>query len=149
MKHVTFALIFFFASTALFAQTTTASAVQQDPKAGQSTNKTLEQRADEITAGMVKHLHLSGEQAKKVRAINLANMQHAEAARVKYKNDPKQFAHQMEIISETRLQQIKEALTQQQFEQYQARREEKMGVPREARSNPGARQQESSYQNQY
>ena len=139
MKRIFVALAFAFVATTAFAQ-----AGKQAPKTTQQqASKTLEQRADEITAGMVKHLRLTPEQAKKLKTINLSSMQSAEKARLKYKADPRQAAQQMDIISQTRLSQIKDLLTPQQFAQYQQRREEKMGVPREAQSNPAGRQQEN------
>ncbi|WP_187261518.1 hypothetical protein [Pontibacter beigongshangensis] len=142
MKPILFALLFALAAPVAKAQTTAAAT--QNSQAGA---RTLEQRAQEITASMAKHLGLSPEQVKKVGAINLASMQHAEAAKKEYKANPKKLVQQMDIIAQTRLSQIKEALTPMQFAQYQQRREEKMGVPREAQSNP-ASGQPGGYQNQ-
>jgi Spy/CpxP family protein refolding chaperone len=146
MKKAAIALLFLaFSATAVMAQ---APANQQkQANAAQQAPKTLDQRADEITAGMVKNLRLVPDQAKKLQAVNRTNMRHAEEARTKYKSDPRKLAEQMDIISQTRLSQIKDILTEQQFAQYQSRREEKMGVPREAQSNPASRQQ--GYQDNY
>ncbi|MFD2245488.1 hypothetical protein [Pontibacter ruber] len=142
MKRITLALIFAFVATATFAQN---AAKKQTPQTTQSAPKTLEQRADEMTAGMVKHLRLTPDQAKKLKEINLYSMRSAEKAREKYKSDPRQAAQQMDVISQTRLSRIKDILTPQQFAQYQQRREEKMGVPREAQTNPANRQPDQSY----
>ncbi|AKD03899.1 hypothetical protein POKO110462_03045 [Pontibacter korlensis] len=109
----------------------------------------LEQRAEAITAGFTKNLRLTPQQTQKVYAINLTSLQHAEKAREKYKNNPKKLVSQMDMISQTRLSQLKDVLTPQQFQQYQQRREEKMGVPREAQSNPAARQQSPLNQESY
>ena len=57
----------------------------------------------------------------------------------------KKLAEQVDIINQSRLSQIKDVLTPQQFAKYQQRREEKLGVPKEMQSNPAARQQGSSY----
>jgi Spy/CpxP family protein refolding chaperone len=140
-------------ATLLFATVTTAALAQapatqqKQAKTTQDAPKTLDQRADEITAGMVKNLRLVPDQAKKLQEINRTSMRHAEEARAKYKADPRKLAQQMDIISQTRLSQIKDILTEQQFAQYQSRREEKMGVPREAQSSPASRQ--GGYQENY
>jgi Spy/CpxP family protein refolding chaperone len=130
-KSVLAALLFAFASTAVFAQ-----APAQQAGTAQSAPKTVEQRADDITAGMVKNLRLSPKQATELKDVNRNSMKFAEEARKKHRDNPRKLAEQMDIISQTRLSQIKDILTEQQFAQYQSRREEKMGVPREARSNP-------------
>lgn len=145
MKRLAFALFFAFATTASFAQGTAA----QQPAAAQSGFKTLEQRADEITAGMAKNLRLTPEQTQKLKAINLKSMQSAEEAKLKFQKDPRKIVKQMDVISQTRLSQIKDVLTPTQFQQYQQRREEKMGVPREAQSNPSSQHQSPLNQESY
>lgn len=136
----------------LTSGTLAATAQQQQPATSQQPTQTakavptLEQRAEAITASFTKNLRLSAQQTQKVYAINLSNLQHAEAAQLKYKNNPKKLVQQMEAISQTRLSQLKDVLTPMQFQQYQQRREEKMGVPREAQSNPANRQQSQLYQ---
>lgn len=146
MKKALIAILFAFASTTAFAQ---GPSVQQASQATKADEKTLEQRAEEITASMAKHLRLTPEQKVKIRDINLSSMRFAEEAKEKYKEDPRRIVQQMDIISQTRLSQIKDVLTRQQFQQYQQRREEKMGVPREAQTNPGASRQSSLHQESY
>lgn len=141
MKKILFAALLIFASATAFAQGAKSPA--------QSAAPNLEQRAAAITNSMVKHLRLTPDQAQKVAQVNLSSMQMAEEAKVKYKKNPKKLATQMDIISETRLSLIKDILTPFQFSQYQQRREEKMGVPKEMQSNPASRQQGSSYNEQY
>ena len=136
MKKSVFAVLFFaFATTAVLAQ-----APAQKARTNQSAPTTLEQRADEITAGMVKNLRLSPKQATELKDVNRSSLKFAEEARKKHRDNPPKLAQQMDMISQTRLSQIKDILTEQQFAQYQSRREEKMGVPREARSNPSQSQ---------
>ncbi|GAB3203198.1 Spy/CpxP family protein refolding chaperone [Pontibacter aydingkolensis] len=138
MKRIVVAVLFALAGSVAYAQSSTApqKAATQAPA-----EKTLEQRADEITAGMAKNLRLTPEQTVKLKAINLNGMKLVEEAKVKYKDDPRLVVKQIDIISQTRLSQIKDLLTPYQFQQYQDRREEKMGVPKEAKSNPASRQQ--------
>lgn len=146
MKRLAFALFLAFATTATFAQ---GAAQQQQVTAAQAGSNSLEQRADEITAGMAKNLRLTPEQAQKIKAINLKSMQNAEAAKEQFKKEPRMIVKQMDIISQTRLSQIKDVLTPLQFQQYQQRREEKMGVPREAQSNPSSRHESPLSQESY
>jgi len=143
MKKLAFAILFALATTAGFAQKTAAG---QQAKVSQATPKTLEQRAEEMTKSMASHLRLTAEQAQKINAINLSSMQHAEAAKAKYQKEPRLMVQQMDIISQTRLSQLKDVLSPVQFQQYQQRREEKMGVPREAQSNPTSSQGSMRYQ---
>ncbi|WP_439883383.1 hypothetical protein ACSX1A_09440 [Pontibacter sp. MBLB2868] len=143
MKRITLAIFFTFATCAAFAQGT---ATQKAPVNQASGEKTIEERASEITASMASHLRLSPDQTKKLMALNLRCMISAEEAKDKYKAEPREMVRQMDIINQTRLSQIKDILTPYQFQQYQQRREEKMGVPKEAQSNPASRQQGSRYQ---
>lgn len=141
MKKLAFALFFALATTASFAQSTAAK-----PKATQAAPETLEQRAEAITKSMASHLRLTPAQVQKIKTINLTNMQHAEAAKKKYLKEPRLLVQQLDVISETRLSQLKDELTPVQFQQYQQRREQKMGVPAEAQSNPTSGQQGLPYQ---
>ena len=131
--------MFALAGSVAYAQTTAST--QQKAQAQAAAEKTPEQRADEITAGMAKNLRLTPAQVAKVKEINLSSMKQVEEAKEKYKDDPRLVVKQIDIISQTRLSQIKDVLTPMQFQQYQDRREEKMGVPKEAKSNPAQRQQ--------
>ncbi len=136
MKRIVIALLIAIAGNAAYAQSNSSMANETQAPAV----KTLEQRADEITASMAKNLRLTPDQTAKLKLINLTSMQHAEDAKLKYKEDPRMIVKQMDIISQTRLSQIKDILSPYQFQQYQDRREEKMGVPNEAKSNPTSRQ---------
>ncbi|WP_299759275.1 hypothetical protein [uncultured Pontibacter sp.] len=143
MKKIIFALAFALAGSAAVAQ---VQAKQPQAKAAQAEPASLEQRAEAITAGFTKNLRLSPQQTQKVYTINLTSLQQAEKAKVKYKNNPRKMVQHMDVISQTRLSQLKDVLTPLQFQQYQQRREEKMGVPREAQSNPNAKQQSPLHQ---
>ncbi|GHA78901.1 hypothetical protein [Pontibacter akesuensis] len=144
MKKVAFAILLTSAAATAFAQ---APAKQQQEKVVQA-KLTLEQQAEAMTASFTKNLRLTPEQTKKVYVINLTSLQHAEAAKAKHKSNPGRLVRQMETISTTRLSQLKDVLTPQQFQQYQQRREEKMGVPKEAQSNPST-SQSARYQESY
>lgn len=122
MKRLAFAILLAAATTATFAQ---GPADRQQTQAAKA-EPSLEQRAEAITASFAKNLRLNAQQTQKVYTINLSSLQHAEDAKAKYKNNPKKLVHQMEIISQTRLSQLKDVLTPTQFQQYQQRREEKI-----------------------
>ena len=141
MRRSLIAALFVLASLTAFAQGSKAPA--------QTASKTVEQRANDITQGMATHLRLTPEQTQKVGKINLTSMKKAEKVLTKYKNDPRKVAAEMDVINQTRLSLIKDVLTPLQFAQYQQRREEKMGVPKEAQSNPASRQEGSRYNEQY
>ena len=145
MKRIAFILSFVLASGAAFAQ---ANVPKQTPATQKTGEKTIEERANEITASMANHLRLTPEQTQKIRDVNLQSMISAEEAMEKYKSEPRQMVKQMDIINNTRLSQIKDILTPFQFQQYQQRREEKMGVPKEAQSNPTRSQQSPLNQQQ-
>lgn len=144
MKKIAFTFLITFATATAFAQN--AVKPQQQPTTKNST-KTIEQRAQDVTASMAKHLRLTPVQVQKVGAINLTNMQHLQKAIQTYRKDGKKLAAQVDIINQSRLSQIKEVLTPQQFAQYQQRREEKLGVPKEMQSNPANRHEGAAYQN--
>lgn len=129
MRKALLAAVFVFATITAFAQS---------PRSAQSAPKPVEQRAADITAGMAKHLRLTPEQTKKVADINLTSMKEADKVLKKHKSNPQKVASEMEIITETRLSRIKDVLTPLQFSQYQQRREEKMGVPKEAQTFPAS-----------
>jgi Spy/CpxP family protein refolding chaperone len=133
MKTTFFTFVFTLFVCLTFAQSGTYSKLPS-PKSGN--DKIIEERSKEITAGMAKHLRLTPEQTQKLYAINLNSMLNAEEAKVKYKTDPREVLKQIDIINQTRLSKIKDILTPVQFQQYQQHREEKMGVPKEAQSNP-------------
>jgi len=143
MKRSVLAVLFVFATITAFAQTTKA------PAKAAATGPTVEQRATAITQSMATNLRLTPEQFKKVNEINLNSMKLADKMLKKYKNDPKKLAAEMDVISQSRLSLIKEVLTPLQFSQYQQRREEKMGVPKEIQSNPASRQDNPRVQEQY
>ncbi|WP_276497289.1 hypothetical protein [Pontibacter litorisediminis] len=143
MKKIALAFALALAAPAAFAQA-------QPPQAKTAqAEQSLEQRAEAITAGFSKNLRLSPQQSQKVYAINLTSLKQAEEAKKKYKNNPRKLVNQMDMISQTRLSQLKDVLTPHQFQQYQQRREQKMGVPNEMQSNPTTRQQNSAYQDSY
>jgi hypothetical protein len=50
-------------------------------------------------------------------------------ARLRYRTDPRKLAGVIESIGSSRLSAIKDVLTPAQFQKYQRKREEKMGVP--------------------
>ncbi|MCC9166786.1 hypothetical protein [Pontibacter harenae] len=141
MKNIVVALLLIVATaSATFAQNTAPRTA-----AAQKAPKTIDQQADEITAGMAKNLALTPAQVKKVREINVFGLKGVAEARVLYKGEPRKIAEQVDLISQTRLSKLKDVLSPLQFAKYQQRREEKMGVPQQMQGNPSRQEQNAQY----
>ena len=95
-------------------------------------------RADALTANMQQNLGLSPQQTEKVRAINQRGVAAVENARARYRTDPRKLQGLVEGIGQSRLEALKDVLAPAQFDKYQRKREEKMGVPNAqgAQGNP-------------
>jgi hypothetical protein len=89
----------------------------------------VEARANALTDNMRKALALTPQQVEKVRQINLISVRGVETARQTYRQDVRKMAAVVEDIGQSRLAMLKETLTPAQFDKYQRKREEKMGVP--------------------
>lgn len=89
----------------------------------------VEARANALTDNMQKALALTPQQVEKVRQINLVSVRGVETARQTYRQDMRKMAAVVDDIGQSRLAMLKETLTPQQFDKYQRKREEKMGVP--------------------
>lgn len=112
--------------------TVTASAVAPAADADAPATPNLEAanaRANALTASMAQGLGLTPQQTEKVRAVNLNSVRSVEAARVRYRTDPRKMLGQIDAISQSRLEALKDVLSPAQFDRYQRKREEKMGIP--------------------
>ncbi|WP_303312471.1 hypothetical protein [Hymenobacter sp. BT730] len=89
----------------------------------------VEERASALTANMQKALGLTPQQTEKVQQINLTSVRNVETVRLKYRSDLRKMAALIDDIGQSRLSSLKDVLTPQQFDRYQRKREEKMGVP--------------------
>ena len=89
----------------------------------------IDAKANALTANMQKNLALSPQQTEKVRVINRRAVDQVESARVRYRTDPRKLAGLVESIGSSRLSALKDVLAPAQFDKYQRKREEKMGVP--------------------
>lgn len=86
-------------------------------------------RATALTDNMQKALGLNPQQVEKVRQINLVSVRSVESARQKYVRNVRKMAGVVDDIGQARLSMLKDALSPAQFDKYQRKREEKMGVP--------------------
>ncbi|RSK24684.1 hypothetical protein [Hymenobacter metallilatus] len=95
-------------------------------------------RATALTDNMQKALALNPQQLEKVRQINLISVRGVETARQTYRQDMRKMAGVVDDIGQSRLEMLKEVLTPAQFDKYQRKREEKMGIPSSqgAQGNP-------------
>lgn len=149
------ALLLLAAPTLLLAQTTTAKVKTKTPVGPTTKTKTtlpaapaqpkatppeaqVEARANALTSNMQKALALNPDQAEKVRQINLVSVRGVESARLNYRQDVRKMAAVIDDIGQARLASLKNVLTPAQFDRYQRKREEKMGVPNAqgAQGNP-------------
>ncbi|SET47574.1 hypothetical protein [Hymenobacter actinosclerus] len=89
----------------------------------------IAERATALTANMQKALGLNPQQMAKVGQINLISVRGVETARQTYRQDIRKMGGVIEDIGQARLAQLKEVLSPGQFDKYQRKREEKMGVP--------------------
>ena len=98
----------------------------------------VDAKANALTANMQRNLGLSAPQTEKVRVINRRSIEQVESARLRYRADPRKLAGVIESVSSSRLSAIKDVLAPAQFDKYQRKREEKMGVPnvQGAQGNP-------------
>ena len=108
---------------------TAAPAATPVPDAAGPSDAMIDAKANALTANMQKNLGLSSQQTEKVRVINRRGVDYVENARARYKTDPRKLAGLIESISRSRLEALKDVLAPAQFEKYQRKREEKMGVP--------------------
>jgi hypothetical protein len=146
-----FAAVLFLASPASAQQTKPASptktvappaksaspaAAEQKPAAPAS-QISPEKRAEMITNSMIKNLALTSAQINKVRDINLQSVQQMEAARARHQKNPQAMVDEADLISRSRLSRLKDVLTHAQFQKYQRKREQEMGIPQAPGQAPG------------
>ncbi|UOR06431.1 hypothetical protein MUN82_04885 [Hymenobacter aerilatus] len=123
------------APTALLAQNTKPLPSRTATPAAAATtapllNETqLTERATALTVNMQKGLGLTPQQVEKVQKINLTSIRAVETARAQYRRDLRKMAGIVEDVGQSRLAALKDVLTPTQFDRYQRKREEKMGVP--------------------
>lgn len=86
-------------------------------------------RANALTENMRTALALTPQQTEKVSVINTTGVRNIEQARVRLRADPRKLQSFIETIGNTRLDALKDVLTPAQFDKYQRKREEKMGIP--------------------
>ncbi|MBF9236572.1 hypothetical protein I2I05_04105 [Hymenobacter sp. BT683] len=108
---------------------TKTTQVAEAPAVAGPSDAVIDTKANALTVNMQKNLGLNPQQTEKVRVINRRAIDNVETARLRYRTDPRKLAGVVESISSSRLSAIKEVLTSAQFDKYQRKREEKMGVP--------------------
>ena len=113
----------------LSAKTPSALAPEAASAAAGPSDAVIDAKTNALTTNMQKNLGLTPPQTEKVRAINRRGVEGVESARLRYRTDPRKLAGVVESISRSRLEHLKDVLLPAQFEKYQRKREEKMGVP--------------------
>jgi hypothetical protein len=84
-----------------------------------------------LTQNMDKNLHFTPQQYEDVLKINQRSISQAEYAKVRYIKRLKKMNAEIQNIGASRLSLLKDVLSLQQFEAYNRKREEKMGMPSE------------------
>ena len=126
------ALLTLAATPTLLAQTATRPKPPTRPQPGAAPHLNEEQiaeRATALTANMQKALGLNPQQLAQVGQINLISVRGVETARQTYRQDVRKMAGVIDDIGQSRLSLLKDVLSPAQFDKYQRKREEKMGVP--------------------
>ena len=101
----------------------------QAPETALAPDAVVDAKANALTANMQQNLGLNPQQTEKVRVINRRGVEMVESGRLRYKADPRRLAGIIESAGRSRLEALKDVLTPAQFNKYQRKREEKMGVP--------------------
>ncbi|MBK0404015.1 hypothetical protein I5M27_13555 [Adhaeribacter sp. BT258] len=154
MKKILLSLLLVFATTLGFAQstktktksktTTPAKTAVKKPvtkktAAEKLPQETPEQKAERekmaiekgraLTQNMDKNLRFSPEQFEAVLKINQQSIAQVELAKFQYLKKMKKMNAEIQNIGASRLSLLKDVLTPQQFQKYNQKREEKMGMP--------------------
>jgi hypothetical protein len=89
-----------------------------------------------LTENMNKNLHFTPEQYEDVLKINQRSISQAEYAKVRYIKRLKKMNSELQNIGSSRMSLLKDVLTPQQFDAYNRKREEKMGLPGQNAESP-------------
>ena len=101
----------------------------QAPETVFAPDAVVDAKANALTTNMQQNLGLNPAQTEKVRAINRRGVELVESGRLRHRTDPRKLAGIIESAGRSRLEALKDVLTPAQFNKYQRKREEKMGVP--------------------
>ena len=110
-------------------KTKLAAAPAEAPETVFAPEAVVDAKANALTTNMQQNLGLNPQQTEKVRAINRRGVEMVESGRLRHKANPRKLAGIIESAGRSRLEALKEVLTPAQFNKYQRKREEKMGLP--------------------
>jgi hypothetical protein len=168
MKKILFACVLILLATVGFAQNTkvktktktttpakTTKPATKKPAAEKFTAETAEQKAARekmaiekgraLTQNMDKNLHFTPQQYEDVLKINQRSISQVEYAKVRYIKRLKKMNAEIQNIGASRLSLLKDVLSPQQFDAYNRKREEKMGMPSE--NSPQKQPMRETYDN--
>lgn len=152
MKKIIIAFLLVLGTTAGFAQskkgtetktktktkTTTATAKKPSKEeiaaAKEAREKMVTEKAQALTDNMSKGLNLTFDQQQKVKKINEKSIREVELARVRYKKNLKKMNLEIQNIGSSRMSLLKDVLTAQQFQAYNQKRAQKMGIEEDGAS---------------
>ena len=107
----------------------TKTTVPDEPPMVSPPDAVIDTKANALTTNMQQNLGLTPQQTEKVRVINRRGVEMVESGRLRHKSDPRKLAGIIENAGRSRLEALKDVLTPAQFNKYQRKREEKMGLP--------------------
>ena len=102
---------------------------QETPEQKSAREKMAIEKGRALTQNMDKNLQFSPEQFEAVLKINQQSIAQAELAKFQYLKKMKKMNAEIQNIGASRLSLLKDVLTPQQFQKYNQKREEKMGLP--------------------
>ena len=108
---------------------TTRIAAVAPPADEVPSDEAITAKSNALTANMQQNLALTPQQTEKVRVINRRGVEQVEYGRARYRTDPRKLVGIVESAGRSRLEALKDVLSTAQFNKYQRKREEKMGVP--------------------
>jgi Spy/CpxP family protein refolding chaperone len=100
-----------------------------------------------LTENMDKNLHFTPKQYEEVLKINQRSINQAEYAKVRYIKNLRKMNNEIQNIGSSRMTLLKDVLTPQQFQVYNQKRAEKMGLPGEGSPQPGQQPAKENYDN--
>ena len=106
-----------------------AAAPAEAPETVFAPDAVIDAKANALTTNRQQNLGLNPQQTETVAVINRRGVEMVENGRMRYKTDPRKLSGIIESAGRSRLEALKDVLTTAQFNKYQRKREEKMGVP--------------------
>ena len=120
---------------------------QETPEQKEAREKMAIEKGRALTENMNKNLQFSPKQYEEVLKINQRSISQVEYAKVHYIKNLRKMNNEIQNIGASRMSLLKDVLTPQQFQKYNQKREEKMGIPKEGGQQLSPQPGRESYDN--